>query len=148
MKVILLQDIENLGKKYDVKNVADGYARNFLLPKGMAKLANKENLEWLKREKEREAEKAEKMLKKVQELAAQVDGQEVVISVKIGKKGELFEKITKQKISEKLKEMGFAIKKTQIELKEPIRELGEFPVKIYFDHGLEAEVRVIVAEEE
>ena len=148
MKVILLQDIENLGKKYDVKNVADGYARNFLLPKGMAKLANKENLEWLKREKEREAEKAEKMLKKVQELAAQVDGQEVVISVKIGKKGELFEKITKQKISEKLKEMGFAIKKTQIELKEPIRELGEFPVKIYFDHGLEAEVRIIVAEEE
>jgi large subunit ribosomal protein L9 len=148
MRVILLKDINNLGKKYEVKEVKNGYARNFLLAKRIAKPATKENLEWLKAQKEKEAKKTEEALKKVQELAAQVDGQEVIIPVKIGEKGELFEKVTSQKIVEKLKEMGFEVKKTQVGLKEPIKELGEFPVKIYFDHGLEAEIRAIVTEEE
>lgn len=147
MRVILIQDIEKLGKKYDIKNVADGYARNFLFPKNLAKEATKENLEWLKTQKEIEAKKAEESLKKVQELVSKVDGQEIIIQVKVGQKGELFEKITSQKIAEKLKEMGFEIKRNQIALEKPIEELGEFPVKINFDHGLEAEVRVILTEE-
>lgn len=147
MRVILLQDVENLGKKYEIKEVKNGYARNFLIPKGLAKMATKEALLWLETQKEIEAKKAEEELKKVQEIASAIDGQEIIIPVKIGEDGQLFESITSQKISEKLKESGFEIKKSQIDLVEPIKELGEFPVKIHFEHNLEAEIRVIVVEE-
>ena len=76
-----------------------------------------------------------------------IDGQEIIIPVKIGEEGQLFESITSQKIYEKLKELGFEIKKSQIDLPEPIKELGEFPVKIKLEHNLEAEIRVIITEE-
>lgn len=135
MRVILLQDIEKLGKKYDTKEVADGYARNFLIPQGLAKPATEEALIWLETKKEIEAKKAEEELKKIQEKATAIDGQELIIPVKIGEEGQLFESITSQKISEKLKELGFEIKKTQIDLPKPIKELGEFPIKIKFEHN-------------
>ena len=147
MRVILLQDIENVGKKYEIKEVKNGYARNFLIPKGLVKPATKESLKWVKVQKEIEIKKSEEALKKVQEMASAVDGQEISISVKIGEEGQLFESITDQKIFEKLKELGFEIKKSQIDLPEPIKELGEFPVKIKFEHNLEAEIKVIIVEE-
>lgn len=147
MKVILLQDIENLGKKYEVKNVKAGHARNFLIPKNLAKPATKEALKWLETQKEIEEKRAGEELKKVQELASTLDGQEITIPVKIGKEGQFFESITAQKIWEKLKEQNFEIKKSQIILEEPIKELGEFPVKIRFEHNLETEIKIIVIEE-
>lgn len=148
MKVILLKDIDKLGEKYEVKEVKDGYAHNFLIPKGLAKPATKRNLEWLKKQKEREEKKAEEELKKVQEEVAKIDGQEIIISVKTGGSGQLYESITAQKLSEKLKELGFNIGKNQIEIKEPIKEMGEFPVKITFKHNLEAEVKLIITSEQ
>jgi len=147
MKVVLLKDIENLGKKYDVKEIKDGYARNFLIPKGLVKLATEKNLKWLESQKETIKEKSEEELKNVQGIATRIDGLELNIPVKIGKEGQLFESVTSQKISEKLKELGFEIKKTQIDLKEPIKEIGEFSIKVKFEHNLETEVRVIVTEE-
>jgi len=147
MRVILLKDVENLGKKYEVKEVKNGYARNFLIPQGLAKPATEEAIIWLEAQKEIEVKKAEEELKKIQEKATVIDGQELIIPVKMGEEGQLFESITPQKISEKLKELGFEIKKTQIDLKEPIKELGEFPIKIRFEHNLEAEIKVIVVEE-
>ena len=148
MRVILLQDIDKLGKKYDVKEVSDGCARNFLIPKGLAKPATKEVMIWLETQKEIETKKAEEDLKKIQEWASAIDDREIVIAVKVGEQDQLFESINAQKISEKLKEVGFDVKKTQIELPEPIKEIGEFPVKIKFDHNLEAEIRVIITKEE
>ena len=148
MKVILLQDIENLGKKYEVKEVKNGYARNFLIPQGLVKIATKENLEWFKAQKEVEAQKAEGELKKVQSLASTIDGQEIIIQVKVGEESQLFESITVQKILDELKKLNFEIKKSQIELEQPIKELGEFPVKIKLEHNLEPEIKVIVVEEE
>lgn len=147
MKVILLQDIDKIGKKYEIKHVSDGHARNFLLPKGLAKPATEENLKWLEIQKEEIRKKSEGELEKTQKLASSLDGLEIVISVKIGEKQELFEAITVQKIYEKMKEQGFEVKKPQILLKEPIKELGEFPVKIQFSHNLEAEIKVIITEE-
>ncbi len=147
MQVILLKDIENVGKKYEIKEVKNGYARNFLIPQGLAKPATKTALIWLETQKEIEAKKAEEDLKKIQEIASAIDDQEIIIAVKVGEEGQLFESIPSQKISEKLKELGFDIKKTQIELLQPIKELGEFPVKIKFEHNLEAEIKVIVVEE-
>ena len=147
MKVILLQDIENLGKKYEVKNVKAGHARNFLIPKGLAKPATVEALKRLETEKEIAEKKAEEELKGVQTSASNLEGQEVIIKVKVGEENQLFESVTSQKISEKLKELGFKVKKNKILLEEPIKELGEFPVKIKFEHNLETEIKVIVVEE-
>jgi large subunit ribosomal protein L9 len=148
MKVILLQDVDKTGKKLEVKNVADGFAKNFLIPNGLAKLATKDALKWLDMQKEIEGKKSEEALKRTQDLASSMEGLEVVMLVKVGDEGQLFESITAQKISDRLKEMGFEIKKTQIEIAEPIKDIGEFSAKVKFDHNLEAELRVIVSREE
>ncbi len=147
MKVILLQDIERLGKRYEIKEVKNGYARNFLIPQGLVKIANDEALKWLEIQKEVGDKKAEQLLKTTQEIASTLDGQEVLISVKVGEDGQLFESISVQKIFDELKKMGFNIKKKQIDLAQPIKELGEFPVKIKFDHNLEPEITIVVSEE-
>ena len=148
MKVILLKDVDKIGKKFEVKEVKSGYARNFLIPQGLAKPATEEVLIWLETQKEIEEKKAEDGLKKVQEVASSIDDQEVIIPVKIGDEGQLFESVNAQKIADKLKEAGFDIKKTQIELAEPIKDPGEYPIKIKFEHNLEAEITVIVQKEE
>ncbi len=147
MKIVLLEDIDKLGKKYEIKEVSDGYARNFLIPRGLAKLATAKNIKIAKIKKEEELRKAEEQLRKVQKMAAQIEGQEITISLKTGEKGQLFESVTSQMVSKKLAEMGFDIKKSQIEIPKPIKEIGEYPVKINFEHGLEAEIKVIVTEE-
>ncbi len=147
MRVILLEDIERLGKKYEIKDVKDGYARNFLFPKGLAKQVTEDSLKWLAMQREIGEKKAEEELNKTEEDVTKIDGVEILIPVKIGEKEQLFEKITAQKISEKLKKLGFNIKKNQIELEKPIEETGEFPIKIKFEHKLEAEINVIVTEE-
>lgn len=147
MKVILMQDVENLGKKYEVKEVKSGYARNFLFPEKLAKAATREALKWLTAQKEVIEKQAEEDLKKAQGLASGLDGLELNISVKVGEEGQLFESINSQKIAEKLKETGFEVKKSQITLENPIKELGEFPINIVLDHNLEAEIKLIVSQE-
>ncbi len=147
MKVILLQDVEGLGKRYDVKEVKNGYARNFLIPQGAAKSATKQALKWLISQKETIEKEAEEDLQRAQEMASRLDGMEVTVTVKVGEEGQFFESVNSQKISEKLKEMDFDVKKSQINLEEPIKELGEFPVKLNLDHNLEVEIRIIVVEE-
>ena len=91
--------------------------------------------------------KAEEDLKKAQELASKLDGVEVAIAVKVGGDGQLFESINSAKISEKLKEMGYEVKKSRILLEKPIKEVGETAVKVNLDHNLETEIRVIIMEE-
>lgn len=147
MKVIFLQDVENVGKKYEVKEVADGYARNYLFSNNLAKEATDEALSWLQARKEILEVKAEKSLKKIQEIASRMDDLEVMISVKVGDEGQLFESVGAQRVVEQLKSMGFSIKKSQIDIPEPIKEIGEFPAKVKFEHNLEAEIRVIITEE-
>jgi large subunit ribosomal protein L9 len=148
MRLILLKDVDKIGKKFEVKEVKDGYARNFLIPKDLGKPATAEALKWLEIQKEIEAKRAEDDLGKMQTVASAIDDQEIVFTVKVGDENQLFESITAQKIVEKLKEAGFEIKKSQVNLEQPIKELGEFPVKIKFEHNLEAEIRIIVAKEE
>lgn len=147
MKVILLKDVQDLGKKYDVKEVKNGHARNFLIPQGLAKIATRQALKWLETRKETIEKEIEEDLKKEQKVASTLDGLELNVAVKVGEEGQLFESINSQKLAEKLKEMGFEVKKSKIILEEPIKTLGEFPVKISLEHNLEVEVRVIVVEE-
>lgn len=144
MKVILLQDVPKLGRKLEVKEVAAGYARNFLFKNNLAREATKEALSWLEAQKEILEMRAEEGLKKIQEIASQLDDLEVVIGVKVGDNGQLFESITAQKVSDQLKDLGFPVKKNQVELEEPIRETGEYEVKLKLEHNLEATIRVIV----
>lgn len=148
MKIILLQDIDGLGKKYDVKTVKDGYAGNFLIPRGLVKPATKSALLELDTLKQRELKKAEKQLVESQRWASELDGQEIEFLVKSGEDHQLFSAITSLKIAKKLREMGFNIKKTQIVLPKPIKELGEFPVKINLEHQLEAKITLIVEADE
>jgi len=148
MKVILLQDVENLGKKYDVKDVNDGFARNFLIPNNLVKVAAKDSLKWLECQKVNMEKNAEQELKQAQELASKLDGCEVIIDVTVGEEGQLFSAVSAQKIVDKLEELGFKIKKSQIELAEPIKEQGEYPLKLKLDHNLEAEIKVIVSAKE
>jgi large subunit ribosomal protein L9 len=148
MKVVLLKDIEKFGKKYEIKEVKEGFARNFLFPKGLAKIATKQNLKEAEARKELEDKKAEEELKKIQKEAENIEGMEVSITVKVGDNNQLFESVSPQKIAEKLKEMNFNIKKEQIEVSEPIKELGEFKAKINFKHNLEAEIKLIIIPEE
>jgi len=148
MKVILLQNVDNLGKKDEVKDIPAGFARNFLIPKGLVLAATEENLKKLEEQKKQEEEEMARDLEKKEKLASRLDGREVIIETVVGKEGQLFESVNKQKISEHLKEMGFEVDKNQINLKSPIKELGEFPVKLELDHNLEAEIKIIVSEKE
>ncbi|MFH1820402.1 MAG: 50S ribosomal protein L9 [Candidatus Nealsonbacteria bacterium] len=147
MKVILLEDVDKIGKKYEVKNVSDGYARNFLLPQKMAEQATEAALKKVETLKQVESEKSEEELKKIQDFASTLDGFELVMPVKLGEKDQMFEAVNAQKIADKLKEQGYDIKKTQVSLRDPIKELGEFPVKIQLGHNLEVEIKIIIVEE-
>lgn len=147
MKVILLKDVEKLGKKGDIKEVADGYARNFLIPEKLAVLANKSDIAKLEAQKEIEDRQAEEELVRYQETATQMDGLELEIPVKIDEDGKLFGAVNTNQIIEKLQEKGFEIKKGQVKLEEPIKETGEHEVIVELPHNLEAKVKIIVTEE-
>jgi large subunit ribosomal protein L9 len=148
MKVILLDDIARVGKKYDVKEVSDGYARNFLIPKKLAEQVSPAKLEKLEELRAEASKEAEAKLVKIQELATKLDGQELTITEKVGKEGQLFESINAKKIAEALAKSGFEIDKKHVELAKPIKELGEFDVKIALDMGLEATIKLIIVGEE
>lgn len=147
MKIILLRDVEKLGKKFEVKEVADGFARNFLIPKGLAKPATESALKTLEAEKAAAEATAVEDLKKTEEMVASLDGQEIEISVKAGEDGKLYGSLTPLKITKILKDKGMEIKKNQIKLSQPIKEIGEHEITIEFPHGLEAKVKLIVSEE-
>src|SRR3990167_5167235 len=134
MRVILLRDVPKVGKKFEVKEVAAGYARNLLLKRNLAKVATPEALQWLEMQKELQSQKSEEELKHAQELASSLDDLEVPLAVKVGEGGQLFESINAQKIAERLKEMGYDVKKGQIKLEEPLKESGEFSVGISLEH--------------
>ena len=147
MKVILLKDVEKLGKKGDIKEVADGYARNFLIPEKLAVLASKSEIAKIEAQKEVETKQAEEELARYQEIATQMDGLELEIPVKIDEDGKLFGAINVSQISEKLQEKGFEIKKGQVKLEESIKETGEHEVIVELPHNLEVRVKIIVIEE-
>lgn len=143
MKVILLQNVKNLGKVGDVKEVSDGYARNFLFQRKLAEMATDsgiKNVEILK-SKMAAAEQAD--LEKVQQLAESLQGREIVILAK-EKDGKLFGSINAKTISKELKKENIDINEKMIILAEPIKEVGEYDVNIEFNHGIEALVKVVV----
>ena len=144
MKVILLRDIKKLGKKFEVKEVSPGYARNLLIPNGYAILADKQSLKRLESQKNIEMKKTEERQRENEKMIKELEGKEIKIDTKIGDKGQLFETINEQKIADKLKEMGFAVEKSNIEINEPIKCQGEYLVKLKLDNNLEGKIKIII----
>lgn len=148
MIVILLEDVQKLGKKFEVKEVADGYARNFLFPRGLAKPATDAALRQLETEKEVISRKAEEELKQTEAVVSQIDGQEFEMPAKADDNGKLYGAITPVKLAKFLKDKGFEVRKNQIILPEPIKETGDYEINLELDHGLEASIKLSVIPEE
>ncbi len=126
MKVILLQDVKAQGKAGDIKEVADGYARNFLLNKKLALEATPQNLKHLAAQKQKQAEKASADLAEAKALAAKIADMTIEIKVKTGEAGRLFGSVTNKEVAEAISaQVGQTLDKRKVEIKEPIKTLGE-----------------------
>jgi large subunit ribosomal protein L9 len=146
MKVILRQNIETLGSMGEVVTVKDGYARNYLLPRGMAYVATQGNMQVLEQERKRLQVKMNRELKDAEALAAQLEKHEnaITIPMQVGEEDKLFGSVTKEMIAEKLAEKGFNIDRRKIEIDEPIKVLGIYTVKIKLHTDVMAKVKVWV----
>ena len=147
MKIILLKDIAKLGKKDDIKDVSDGYARNFLIPKGLAAPATSALFKESEARKAGEAARLQKELEAVKELAKKIGKVKLAIKAKANEEKELFGSVDPGQIAEALKGKGIEIGKNQIILEEPIKKLGDYKVKIDLGHETTAEVGLKVAAE-
>lgn len=148
MKVILKQDIRTLGKRGDIKEVSDGYARNFLLPKGLAMEATSGNLKMLADQKESVARKEEMEHDEAQELAKSLAGRIVTFKVKTGEGGRLFGSITVKDIADQIKkEHKLELDKRKLALDDAIKNVGDYQVKIHLYKGISVEITVKVIAE-
>jgi large subunit ribosomal protein L9 len=145
MEVILRQHVEHVGRRGDLVKVADGYARNYLLPRKMALLATPGNKKVIEREKEKfDAQEAEEQ-KVAQAVADRLSTVEVEIARKVGETDALFGSVTNADIAESLSARGFDIDRRKVQLHEPIKKLGEFtvPVKLHRDVTVTLKVKVV-----
>lgn len=147
MKVIFKQDVKGQGKKGEVKNVADGYARNYLLPRGLAVEATPGNMKALKEAQRREHEKEQEADAQAHALKQRLEQLDLKIKAKAGEKGRLFGAITSKHISDELKEQNITVDRKKVQLDEPIRALGVTKVEIKLRPGITAVMNVHVVEE-
>jgi len=145
MKVILKADVKALGKKGQIFEVSDGYARNFLFPKGLALEATSGNLNDLASKKANEERKKEKEKQEAQALAAKLSSITVEVSTKTGEGGRLFGSVTNKEIAEALKmKHGIELDKRKLEIKDPIKALGTFSVQVKLHPEVTAQLQVQV----
>ena len=147
MKVIFLKDLPK-GKKGEIKEVADGYARNFLLPQGLAVLATPSATKAAETLSEEKAERQARQREELNEVIQQLEGKELHFKAKAGAKGRLHGAVTGANIADEIsKLMNFEIDKKKVELEEPLRHLGSYDVGINLGSGSEAKIKVIIEEE-
>jgi large subunit ribosomal protein L9 len=144
MEVILRQAVENLGNPGDVVKVSNGYARNFLLPRGIAYEATPGNLKRISQEKERLQAAENERRAAAQTLAERLEQVSLTFSARVGEEGKLFGSVTGADIAHQLESQGFTIEKRQIDLHEPIRTLGVFRVPVRLHADVKPEVKVWV----
>ena len=145
MKVILLEDVKALGKKGEIVNVNDGYARNFILPKKLGLEATSKNLNDLKLKKAKEARLAQEQLEEAQALGKKIEAGKVELAIKIGEGGRAFGSVSSKEIASAVKEqMGYDIDKKKIQLKDAIKALGTHTVPVKLHPKVTAELKVIV----
>lgn len=147
MKVIFLQDVQGVANKGEVKEVAPGHAQNFLFPQGLARVATREALAMLEAEKKRREKEALADLNRIEALVQKFDGYELEIAAKVSPTGTLYAAVTPERVIDELKRHGFEIPRANVTLPDglPIKETGEYDATVVLDHGLEAEIKIIIA---
>ena len=147
MKVILLEDVKSLGKKGEIVNVSDGYARNMILPKKLGLEATPKNLNDLKLQKANDEKIAQEQLEEAQELGKKIEAGKVELAIKVGEGGRTFGSVSTKEIAAAVKEqMGYDIDKKKIQLKEAIKALGTHNVPVKLHTKVTAELKVVVKE--
>ncbi|OHD54481.1 MAG: 50S ribosomal protein L9 [Spirochaetes bacterium GWF1_51_8] len=146
MKVILLENVVGLGRAGDIKNVRDGYARNYLLPMRFAELATRKTEEVIEKMREKLAKKAAEMFEGAEKLKEQLEQITLEIKAKAGEEEKLFGSVTSNQISAALKEKGYEVEKKKIAM-DHIKTLGEFSIKLKLDEGVNAALKVNVVRE-
>ena len=143
MKVLLLADVKNVGKKGDVVEVADGYGRNFLVKKGLASIATASVVhEAAQKKAAQDFHKAEE-IKALKAMAAELNGKTVSVKIKTGENGKLFGSVTSANVAAALAEMGFDIDKKKIKM-ESAKTLGSYPAEVRLMEGVTAKITVVV----
>lgn len=142
MKVVLLVDVPKLGKKNEVKEVADGYARNFLIPKNLAVIATPEKIKEIEFLKKQENLLKEHQEQKFREWAKIIREEQLQFQIKADKNGKLFGSLHKNQIIAELKKRGFTVEEKQVILNKPFKEVGEYLVKLKFSPQIETELKI------
>jgi large subunit ribosomal protein L9 len=148
MEVILKEDIPNLGKIGEVVRVRDGFARNYLLPRGLVVIANKKNLKSFEHQKRVVADQKQRMHREAQTVSDQLTGVSLVIPMRTGEEGRLFGSVTSIHIEKALKAKGLDVDRRKIHLQEPIRTLGDFDIPVRLTAELTVPVKLSVVAEE
>ncbi len=145
MKIVLMKDVPNLGSTGEVKEVADGYARNYLMPKGFAVLATKGLIKQAQERAEAQRKRDLRARTDAEALAQRINGQTVRFTARVGELDRLYGSITNVDIAEKLSsQIGAEIDRRRIELGDPIKRAGVYSVVVDLGHGLEARINVVV----
>lgn len=144
IQIILKDDVQSLGRSGEVVHVKPGYARNYLIPQGVAVIATKRNVARLEHEKKVIELRVAKVRKDAESVAARLSGVTVQIERQVGEGDRIFGSVTSRDIQEALAAQGHAVDRKQIQLTEPIRALGQFTIKIALDRGVTAEVKAWV----
>ncbi len=148
MKVILQENIENLGHIGDVVKVAPGYARNYLLPKGLVLLANEKNTKALEHAKRQLDYKKNRILEQARAIAAKIESITVALAHQAGDEGKLFGSVTNMDLAEQLQAQGVEIDRKKIVLADPIKQLGEYSVAVKIHPEVTASLKVVVSRPE
>ncbi|HEY2988978.1 MAG TPA: 50S ribosomal protein L9 [Candidatus Binatia bacterium] len=148
MEVILKEDLPNLGKMGEVVRVRDGYARNYLLPRGLVLVANKKNLKTFEHQKRVVASQKDRVSKQAQTLADKLSQVSLVIAARSGEEGKLFGSVTNIDIEKALRAKGVEVERRRIHLSEPIKMVGDYEVPVRLTAEVTANVKVSVVSEE
>lgn len=144
MRVILKQDISTLGRAGDIKEVRDGYARNYLFPRGLVMSANVRSVKEKAFLENVQARKIAKRKKSAEELAAQLNGKEVTLKAKVGEDNKLFGSVTNIQVAKELEAMGFSVERRAIVLDENIKALGNYKIQVKLHDGVNAQIQLHV----
>jgi len=144
MKIILKESVENLGTVGDVVAVKDGYARNFLIPRGLAILADPRNVKAIEHQRKALEKKRLREVTKAEELAQALTGTRLVFQRKASEQEQLFGSVTHMDVEQALTQKGFSVSRKQVALDHPIKALGEFPVTLKLPGNVKAKVTVVV----
>jgi large subunit ribosomal protein L9 len=148
MEVILKEDVANVGKIGEVVRVRDGYARNYLLPRGLVLLANKKNLKTFEHHKKVVADQKQKITREAQSVGQSIGAVSLTIRMRVGEEGKLFGSVTNIQIEKALKAQGLIIDRRKIQLEEPIKVTGDYEVPIRMTADLTVPLKVSVIPEE